>query len=300
MSRFNLIVVLGPTASGKTGLGVQLAKEIAGEIISADSRQVFRGMDLGTGKDLDEYGEVRYHLIDILESGAEFSVFAFQKRFYQAFADITGRGKLPLLVGGTGLYLDAALRGYRMVEVPENPELRAALAPLPLAELQQRLVTLRPEQHNVTDLEDRERLVRAIEIADGERRAESSLPEPPELQPVIFGIRWERPVLRKRITARLQQRLDAGMIEEVEKLHADGVSWEKLDDYGLEYRFIAQHLQGKLNRNDMVQKLNSAIHQFAKRQETWFRRMERQGSRIHWLNGAEDMLAAARKVLDKA
>ena len=300
MSQFNLIVVLGPTASGKTGLGVQLARAVDGEIISADSRQVFRGMDLGTGKDLDEYGDLPYHLIDILEPGSEFSVFAFQKLFYQAFNDIRSRGKLPLLVGGTGLYLDAALRGYCMIEVPENPGLRKELAPLSLAALQQRLVKLRPEQHNVTDLEERERLVRAIEIAEGEQRADASLPQPPKLKPVIFGIRWERPVLRKRITARLKQRLDAGMIEEVEKLHAAGVSWKKLDYYGLEYRFIAQHLQGKLNRNDMTQKLNSAIHQFAKRQETWFRRMERQGTRIHWLDGQGDMLAAALNILDKA
>ncbi len=300
MPPFNLIVVLGPTASGKTHLGVKLAERLDGEIISADSRQVFRGMDIGTGKDLDEYNDITYHLLDILPPGEEFSVFAFQKLFYQAFEDIRNRNKLPLLVGGTGLYLDAALRGYRMVEVPENPALRNKLESEAIEALQQHLLALRPEQHNLTDLNDRQRLIRAIEIAEGEQQAGSDMPEPPELNPVIFGIRWERPVLRNRITARLKQRLDEGMIEEVEKLHSDGVSWDKLDYYGLEYRFIAQHLQGKLNRNDMFQKLNSAIHQFAKRQETWFRRMERQGAVINWLDGGEDMISAALHILNES
>ena len=295
----NLIVVLGPTASGKTHFGVQLAQQLNGEIISADSRQVFRGMDIGTGKDLTEYGDTPYHLIDILDSGAEFSVFAFQKLFYQTFEEITDRDKLPLLVGGTGLYLDAALRGYRMVEVPENPELRDQLQKVPLASLQQRLLKLRPQQHNSSDLDDRDRLVRAIEIAEGETAASDAQPAPAELNPVIFGIRWDRTVLRQRITTRLKQRLNEGMIEEVERLHSAGVSWERLDYYGLEYRFIAQHLQGKLNRNDMTQKLNSAIHQFAKRQETWFRRMERQGTEIHWLDATGDLLTDTLNILGK-
>lgn len=295
----NLIVVLGPTASGKTHFGVQLAQHLSGEIISADSRQVFRGMDIGTGKDLTEYGDTPYHLIDILDSGAEFSVFAFQKLFYQTFEEITDRDKLPLLVGGTGLYLDAALRGYRLVEVPENLELRDQLQEVPLATLQQRLLKLRPQQHNSSDLDDRDRLIRAIEIAEGETAASDAQPAAAELKPVIFGIRWDRTVLRQRITTRLKQRLNEGMIEEVERLHSAGVSWERLDYYGLEYRFIAQHLQGKLNRNDMTQKLNSAIHQFAKRQETWFRRMERQGAEIHWLDGTGDLLTDTLNILGK-
>ncbi len=299
MPNFNLIVVLGPTASGKTHLGVNLAQQLNGEIISADSRQVFRGMDLGTGKDLGEYNSIPYHLIDIFDPGCEFSVFNFQQLFYQAFEEISGRGKRPVLVGGTGLYLDAALRGYRMVEVPENPHLRAELANSELTALQQRLLELKPSQHNNTDLEDRHRLIRAIEIAEGEQHARSAQPAPPELQPIIFGIRWERSLLRQRITERLKQRLAEGMIEEVAKLHAQGVSWERLDYYGLEYRFIAQHLQNKLNLNDMTQKLNSAIHQFAKRQETWFRRMEKQGTKINWLDGNGDLLSEAVQVLGK-
>lgn len=298
MSDFNLIVILGPTASGKTRLGVQLAQHLDGELISADSRQVFRGMDIGTGKDLAEYDEVPYHLIDILDPGEEFSVYSFQKLFYQAFNDISQRDRLPILVGGTGLYLDAALRGYRMVEVPENPALRQELEPLSMPRLQQRLLDLRPEQHNRTDLNDRQRLVRAIEIAEGERVTGANLAEPPDLVPIIFGIRWQRTRLRQRITTRLRQRLDEGMIDEVRRLHARGVSWERLDYYGLEYRFVASYLQGDISRNDMFQKLNSAIHQFAKRQETWFRRMEKQGIRIHWLDGDANPRAAAMKLID--
>jgi tRNA dimethylallyltransferase len=296
----DLVVVLGPTASGKTRLGVALARRLGGEIISADSRQVFRGMDLGTGKDLAEYGEVRHHLIDVAEPGEEFSVFAFQRGFHAAFEEIRARRRCPVLVGGTGLYLDAALRGYRLVEVPANPELRRELAGLGEEELRVRLRALRPQQHNRTDLGDRERLVRAIEIAEGEKAAAAGQPPLPELRPIVFGLQWERSELRRRITARLKERLAQGMVEEVRRLHAErGVPWEKLEFYGLEYRFIAAHLQGKLNYNDMFQKLNSAIHDFAKRQETWFRRMERQGIGIRWLDGAGEPLAEALRVLDR-
>jgi tRNA dimethylallyltransferase len=282
----NLLVLVGPTASGKTRVAVAAARRLKGEIVSADSRQVYRGLDLGAGKDLTEYGDVPYHLIDIVDPGHEFNVFAFQKRFFEVFASIRERGRLPILVGGTGLYLDAVLRGYRMVEVPENPELRAELSGLTDTMLAARLQGMRPGLHNTTDLQDRVRLVRAIEIAAGETDAAGDLPPLPEIHPLVFGLRWERDELRRRITARLKERLQQGMIEEVEGLHAAGITWETLEFYGLEYRFVAQHLQGKLNRNDMFQKLNSAIHDFAKRQETWFRRMERQGTVIHWLNGA--------------
>jgi len=292
---YDTIVILGPTASGKTRLGMGVAREVGGEIISADSRQVYRGMDIGTGKDLDEYGETPYHLIDILNPGDEFNVFLFQRLCFAAMDEIRGRGRVPVIVGGTGLYLDAVLRGYRMVEAPEDPGLRAELASQSPEELASRLLALNPRLHNTTDLLDRERLARAIEIAEYERNHE---PEPlPRFHPVVFGVRWERSMLRRRITARLRARLDAGLIDEVERLHREGVSYETLDFYGLEYRFVARHLQGELTRNDLFQKLNSAIHDFAKRQETWFRRMERQGVGIHWLDGAGEPLEEALRVL---
>lgn len=287
----NLLVVLGPTASGKTHLAVQAARHLSGEIISADSRQVFRGLDIGSGKDLKEYGATPYHLIDVVEPGEEFSLFDFAQAFCQAFKDIGGRNHLPILTGGTGLYLDAVLRGYELVAVSENQALRHQLEALPLDVLRERLRALRPDQHNTTDLNDRTRLIRAIEIADGERRADARPLTLPQLTPRVFGLKWPRELLRQRISKRLRERLDHGLIEEVVNLHACGVSWQTLDYYGLEYRFVAQHLQGKLNRNDLFQKLNSAIHQFAKRQETWFHRMQRQGVAIHWLNAADDPVA---------
>lgn len=281
---FDTIVLLGPTASGKTRLGVALARELNGEIISADSRQVYRGMDIGTGKDLAEYGDVPYHLIDILEPGEDFNVFLFQKLCFAAMDEIRARNRLPVIVGGTGLYLDAVLRKYRMVEVPDNPELRRELADFSPEDLAARLLAVNPRLHNTTDLLDRDRLLRAIEIAEYEQSHE---PEPlPEIRPIVFGVRWERSVLRQRITTRLKERLAAGLIEEVAELHRQGVPYETLEFYGLEYRFVARHLKGELNRNDLFQKLNSAIHDFAKRQDTWFRRMERQGTEIHWLDGA--------------
>ena len=293
---FNLLTILGPTASGKTRLAVALAGELSGEIISADSRQVFRGMDIGSGKDLHEYGSVPYHLIDILDSGEEFSVFSFQRLFLEAFADIAARGRLPLLCGGTGLYLDAVLRGYRMLEVPEDHSLRTGLECRSPDELAAILQNLRPQQHNTSDLLERSRTIRAIEIA----RFEQNRPEPdvewPDIRPLIIGIRWERSELRRRITERLRLRLDRGMIEEVQRLHDNGVPWERLDYYGLEYRYVGAFLQGELKRNDMFQKLNSAIHDFAKRQENWFRKMERNGVVINWVEGAGDPLAEARDI----
>jgi len=287
----NLLVVLGPTASGKTHLAVQAARQLNGEIISADSRQVYRGLDIGSGKDLEEYGTTPYHLIDVVDPGYEFSLFDFAQTFSSAFDEISGRNRLPILAGGTGLYLDAILQGYELVSVAENRALRQELEPLTMEALQVRLQELRSEQHNTSDLEDRARLIRAIEIAEGEKQAEAQPLCLPQLTPQVFGLRWPRELLRKRITRRLRERLDHGLIEEVANLHAAGVSWETLDYYGLEYRFVAHHLQGQLNRNDLFQKLNSAIHQFAKRQETWFRRMERQGVAIHWLNAEDDPVA---------
>jgi tRNA dimethylallyltransferase len=291
----NLLVILGPTASGKTRLGVQAARELNGEIISADSRQVYRGMDIGTGKDLAEYGDIPYHLIDIFDPGREFNLFEFQKRFFETFEEIHNRGKLPIVVGGTGLYIEAALKGYRLIEVPENPKLREMLAKLGMEELKKRLLHYNPKAHNTTDLLDRQRLVRAIEIAEGAVDAE--MPPLPELRPVVFGMRWERSVLRRRITVRLRQRMEQGMVEEVRRLHGEGVPYETFELYGLEYRFIAKYLRGELNKNDMFQKLNGAIHQLAKRQETWFRKMERQGTVIHWFDGTGNPLAEVMKVL---
>ncbi|WP_321394038.1 tRNA (adenosine(37)-N6)-dimethylallyltransferase MiaA [uncultured Desulfuromusa sp.] len=287
--QFNLLVILGATAGGKTGLAVKAATHLSGEIISADSRQVYRGMDLGTGKDLQEYGNVPYHLIDIVEPGSEYNVFQFQQDCFDCIEDIWQRQRLPVICGGTGMYLDAVLRGYRMVAVPENPSLRKELERLSDDDLKQKLCQLKPEQHNRTDLEQRDRLVRAIEIALGEQDVAKQLPPLPQISPLVFGIKWPREILRKRIAIRLNERFEAGMIDEVQHLHDSGVPWERLEFYGLEYRLIAQYLQGQLNRNDMGQKLRSAIGQFAKRQDTFFRRMERNGVDIYWLNGEGDV-----------
>ncbi|HEY5974299.1 MAG TPA: tRNA (adenosine(37)-N6)-dimethylallyltransferase MiaA, partial [Geobacteraceae bacterium] len=256
----DLLVVLGPTASGKTQLSVALAERFGGEIISADSRQVFRGMDIGTGKDLAEYRGTHHHLIDVAEPGSEFSVFAFQNLFLDAHADITARGCLPILVGGTGLYLEAALANYRLQPVPENPALRNELAHLDLPALVARLQQLTTDLHNTTDLTDRDRLLRAIEITE-HRRTTPPVPMP-KLAPLVLGIRWERRELQRRITLRLKERLAAGLVEEVARLRASGVNDAMLDYYGLEYRFVTRHLRGELNHNDLFQKLNSAIHDF--------------------------------------
>jgi tRNA dimethylallyltransferase len=285
----NLIVILGPTASGKTKLAARLAKERGGEIISADSRQVYRGLDIGTGKDLNDYlvnGEmVPHHLIDIVAPADEFSVFDYQERFACCFADITARHHLPVMAGGTGLYIDAVLKDYRMVKVPENTGLRAELQGEELEALIEMLRKLNPVLHNTTDFQDRQRLIRAIEIAEYSRQHGGEGEDcRPHLNPLIIGFKWERSVLRRRITCRLEERLANGMVDEVKRLHDDGIcNWEKMHFLGLEYRYVALHLQGKLSYQDMFQQLNTRIHQFAKRQETWFRRMERQGTMINWV-----------------
>jgi tRNA dimethylallyltransferase len=294
-----MIVILGPTASGKTRLAVALAGERGGEIISADSRQVFRGMDIGSGKDLHEYGQIPFHLIDILDAGEEFSVFEFQRRFIKTLATVTKRGAVPILCGGSGMYLDAALRGYHMAEVPYNDLLRTELAAKTDDELVEELRRLKPEQHNSTDLLDRERTIRAIEIARGELEASLESKPPRRISSIVIGIHWEREALRQRITKRLKERLDDGMIDEVQRLHASGIAWDRLHYYGLEYRFIGSFLQGTINRNDMFQRLNSAIHNFAKRQGNWFRRMERHGIAINWVEGGAGSLDQARQILQK-
>lgn len=287
----NLLVILGPTASGKTALAARLARELGSEVISADSRQVYRGMDLGTGKDLSEYCvegvAVPFHLIDIVDPYENFSVFDYQQRFFRCFAELRSRNILPVMVGGTGLYLESVLQAYRMHAVDENPALRDRLAGESMAQLAQRLLALRPNLHNQSDLLEKSRLIRAIEIAEHSRQA-ADLPAAPVIDALIVGVRRERSLLRRRITERLRQRLDAGMIEEVRALHESGVTWERLHYFGLEYRYIGLYLQGVLDYEAMLRTLNTRIHQFAKRQETWFRRMERNGAIIHWLDGADD------------
>jgi len=287
----NLIVILGPTASGKSSVAVRLAAELKSEIISADSRQVYRGMDIGTGKDLAGYvvegKKIPCHLIDIVDPAYEFNLFEYQKRFHEVFESLADRAVLPIMAGGTGLYIDAVLRGYGLTEVPESEALREELDLKSDFEIARRLRKLNPKLHNSTDLNERSRIIRALEIALFERDCAKYDKPVPEIRPLVIGIRWDRQVLRERITRRLKERLDAGLIEEVERLHKEGIGWAKLDFFGLEYRYVGQYLQGKLDYNDMFQKLNSAIHQFAKRQDTWFRRMERKGVEINWIDDAD-------------
>lgn len=300
IQNYNLIVVVGATASGKTRLGVELARQLNGEVISGDSRQVYRQLDIGSGKDLEEYEEIPYHLIDIADPGSEYNAFQFQRDFVAAFNNIQSRNKLPLLVGGTGLYIDSVVSGYEFVQVEKDMALREKLDTMPIEEVQAMLLSLKPEQHNTTDLTVRPRLYRAIEIAKGEKEAPENKIKMPEIKPLYFGIKWDRPVLRQRITQRLKERLENGMIEEVQGLLDQGISHEKLEYFGLEYRFVSQYLEGKLSYNDMFQKLNSAIHQYAKRQDTWFRKVERRGETIHWLDGTQDVLQQAQAILGQS
>ncbi|MGE5351677.1 MAG: tRNA (adenosine(37)-N6)-dimethylallyltransferase MiaA [Acidobacteriota bacterium] len=286
----NLITILGPTATGKTQLAARLAQKYNGEIISADSRQVYRGMDLGTGKDLQDYtveGEkVPYHMIDIADpKEEEFNLYRFLEFFYKTFDEVTSRNKIPFLTGGTGLYLDAVLRSYDMKEALDSEEYLKELDPLTLQELQMRLLAANPNIHNTTDLLDKRRLIDALRIAEN-KIAPGSKPKV-KIDPLVIGVFLERKEVKDRITRRLKKRLQEGMIDEVKSLLESGVSFEKLDFFGLEYRFIGQYLKGSLNYNDMYQKLNSAIHAFAKRQMTWFRKMEREGVKINWIDGPD-------------
>ncbi len=289
---YNLIVILGPTASGKTRVAARLARDLGSEVISSDSRQVYRGMDLGTGKDISEFlvdgVEVPYHLIDIVDVGHEFNLFEYQKMFYRCFSEISGRGTIPVMAGGTGLYLEAVVKGYRMLEVPEDPALRGELQKMDMDTMRERFFKSNSALHNTTDTQERNRLVRAIEIAEHSKMHEFvEEVEHPLINPFIIGIRWERSVLRDRITARLKRRIDMGMIEEVKNLHDQGVSWKRLDSFGLEYRYVSRYLQGRMDFDEMFKQLNTRIHQFSKRQMTWFRRMERRGIVIHWMDNAD-------------
>jgi len=286
----NLLVVLGPNASGKTRLGVKLAHVLSGEIVSADSRQVYRGLDIGAGKDLEEYTcegkRIPYHLIDIVGLEEEFNVYEYQQRFYEVFKILRARRVLPVMVGGTGLYLESVLKAYKMVQVPDDTKLRAELEMLSAEELKEKLVEVKERLHNVSDFGSRERMIRAIEIAVHTRTDKP--PSAPEIRSLVLGTRWDRRELRERIAIRLRERIQAGMIEEVEGLRASGVSWERLDALGLEYRYIADFLRGKIaTTDDLISDLAIAIGRFAKRQESWFRRMERGGIEIHWVERAD-------------
>ncbi len=286
-NQIHLITILGPTATGKTRLAAVLAAKINGEIISADSRQVYRGMNLGTGKDYEDYHVegtvIPYHLVDIVDPGVEYNVFRFQQDFTRAFNGIRQRGKMPVLCGGSGLYLESVLGGYRMEQVPVNSDIRSSLSEKTQDELVEHLHSLKL-LHNITDTTDRERTLRAIEIATFENERKTML-HLPELKSLIIGVAYDRSLLRQRITERLKERLKVGMVAEVRDLLHGGISAAALDFYGLEYRYITRYVAGQISYDEMFRLLNTAIHQFARRQMTWFRRMERKGFIIHWLPG---------------
>ena len=284
---YDLLAVIGPTASGKTAFAVRLALALGGEVISADSRQVYRGMDIGTGKDLEEYvvegQQVSCHLVDIVEAGYKYNVFEYQADFLRVWEDCRRRGVVPVLCGGSGLYVEAVLKGYKLLAVPVNEELRASLEGMPLPELAARLATYK-KLHNTTEIDTPKRAIRAIEIEEYYRTHPYEEKDFPQLRPLIVGVEVSREVRRERITRRLHERLEQGMVEEVRQLLDSGVAPEDLIYYGLEYKYLTLYLTGKLSYDAMVEQLNVAIHQFAKRQMTWFRKMEREGFEIRWLD----------------
>ena len=283
-----MIGIIGPTASGKTSLAVAVAAKTGGEIISADSRQVYIGMDIGSGKDLSEFTiegkNIPYHLIDIQKPGYEYNVFEYQRDFHQAYNEIVDRNHIPILCGGTGMYIEAILKGYKLVPVPRNEVLRAELETKDNKDLTALLMAYK-ELHNTSDITDRNRLIRAIEIELFNKENKITEEKYPSIKYQLFAINYERDELKKRITKRLKERLNNGMVEEVKGLLNDGITVDQLKFYGLEYKFLAQYVNGELKYNDMYQKLNSSIHQFAKRQMTWFRRMEKHGFKINWIPG---------------
>ncbi len=287
----NLIVILGPTACGKTKLAARLAFDFRGEIISVDSRQVYRGMDIGTGKDRQDYHvngvNIPCHLIDIINPEEEFNLFEFQKKFYEIHRELIAKSIVPFAAGGTGLYLEAVITGYQMPPAFSSEEFRKEMQEKSAEELRTILIELKPNQHNKTDLADKERIIRAIEIELARKKTGASAENSSDIAAAVFGIKTDRQCLRQRITARLKQRLQDGMIEETERLHAEGLTWERLESFGLEYRYLSQYLQDKISYEEMFNKLNTAIHQFAKRQMTWFRRMERKGIVINWIDAGD-------------
>lgn len=312
-----MIVLLGPTASGKTRIASLLAKEIGGEIISADSRQIYRGMDIGTGKDLDDYvveGErIKAHLVDIADAGEQYSLYRYKEDFEKAFQEITYRNKFPIVCGGSGMYIETALGLYDLKEVKENVDFRNEISSKTDEELIEQLKSLK-SVHNTTDIKERSRLIRALEIALAEVGAEKAIKVPDvesgtsdktsqqnahsavtsyDFKPgtnLIFGLDVPRQIIRERITDRLKKRLETGLIEEVQRLHLEGVSYDALKYYGLEYKYITLYLEKSLTFNEMFNQLNTAIHQFAKRQMTWFRRMEKRGIHITWLPNDAEMV----------
>ena len=286
MANFDLITVLGPTACGKTRLAVALADRVGGEILSADSRQVYRGMDIGTGKDLADYEingrHIPYHLIDIAEPGSKYNVYEFQGDFLKAYRGVVERGAQPIMCGGTGLYLESVLRGYRLIPVPENPELRKSLEGKTLAELT-RILEGYKTLHNTTDVDTCKRAIRAIEIEECYRKTPVEAGGVPTLRSLNIGVDISRDMRRELISSRLKKRLDEGMIDEVKGLLDRGIPAEDLIYYGLEYKYVTLYVTGQLEYKYLLQELEVAIHQFAKRQMTWFRGMERRGIKIEWI-----------------
>jgi tRNA dimethylallyltransferase len=284
----DLVTVLGHTAAGKTAFAAHLAQRLGGEIISADSRQVYRGMDIGTGKDYEDYlvgkKRVPVHLIDILDAGYEYNVYLFKQDFLKVFTDISERNLFPIMCGGSGLYLESVLRNYKLLNVPVNRELREELKDKNQEELEAMLKLYGP-LHNTSDTLSTKRMIRAIEIAVFQATSNENSGQERDLNSLVLGIRFDRELRRQRITQRLNERLKEGLVEEVELLLASGISPEKLDYYGLEYRYVSKYLHNELSRDEMFRKLNTAIHQFAKRQMTYFRGMEKRGISIHWLQG---------------
>lgn len=287
--KYDMLAIVGPTACGKTALAVDAALSFGGEVLSADSRQVYRGMDIGTGKDLAEYVrngvQVPVHLVDIVDAGEKYNLFEFQRDFLQAYDDVRSRGVLPVLCGGSGMYVESVLRGYRLIPVPENPQLRASLEEKTLEELTAILAGYKI-LHNNTDTDTKKRAIRAIEIEEYYRTCSVEERAFPSIRTLVVGVDVDREVRRNRITARLLQRVDEGLVEEVRGLLAQGVTEEQLIYYGLEYKFVTMYVTGKMSRDEMLKGLEIAIHQFAKRQMTWFRGMERRGTGINWIDAS--------------
>lgn len=297
---FDLITILGPTASGKTPLAAALAARLRTEIISGDSRQVYRRMDLGTGKDLADYVvdgyRVPYHLIDIAEPGYKYNVFEFQRDFLKAYEDMRSRGLLPVLCGGTGMYLESVLKGYRLLPVPENPELREKLAGKSLEELTAILASYK-KLHNTTDVDTAKRAIRVIEIEEYYLHQPVEAREFPDIRSLIIGVDIDRDLRREKISRRLKQRLDEGMVDEVRALIDGGIHPDDLIYYGLEYKYLTLYVTGQMTYDEMYHQLEIAIHQFAKRQMTWFRGMERRGFTIHWIDATRPMEEKVNEII---